>query len=71
MHDTFEQCFHDLFLFCFVDIFSLFSNESGSYVVREDMESMLSVVDGEVPIALKNCFAEVCINFTFIFSNTV
>ncbi|XP_072273184.1 ubiquitin carboxyl-terminal hydrolase 32 isoform X1 [Pyxicephalus adspersus] len=39
-------------------IFSLFSNESGSYVVREDMESMLCVVDGEVPLSLKNCFAE-------------
>ncbi|XP_018424043.1 PREDICTED: ubiquitin carboxyl-terminal hydrolase 32 [Nanorana parkeri] len=39
-------------------IFSLFSNESGSYVIREDMESMLSVVDGEVPLSLKNCFAE-------------
>ncbi|XP_068124825.1 ubiquitin carboxyl-terminal hydrolase 32 isoform X2 [Hyperolius riggenbachi] len=39
-------------------IFSLFSNESGSYVVREDMESMLGVVDGEVPLSLKKCFSE-------------
>uniref|UniRef100_A0A8C5LTF2 Ubiquitin carboxyl-terminal hydrolase 32 n=1 Tax=Leptobrachium leishanense TaxID=445787 RepID=A0A8C5LTF2_9ANUR len=39
-------------------IFSLFSNESGSCVVREEMESMLSVVDGEVPLSLKKCFAE-------------
>ncbi|KAM4701032.1 ubiquitin carboxyl-terminal hydrolase 32 [Discoglossus pictus] len=39
-------------------IFSLFSNESGSCVVREEMESMLCVVDGEVPSSLKKCFAE-------------
>ncbi|MEE6469539.1 hypothetical protein FKM82_008662 [Ascaphus truei] len=39
-------------------IFSLFSNESGSCVVREEMESMLCVVDGEVPLSLKKCFAE-------------
>ncbi|KAE8624792.1 hypothetical protein XENTR_v10006050 [Xenopus tropicalis] len=39
-------------------IFSLFSNESGSCVVREEMESMLCMVDGEVPLSLKKCFAE-------------
>ncbi|XP_069082639.1 ubiquitin carboxyl-terminal hydrolase 32 isoform X2 [Pleurodeles waltl] len=39
-------------------IFSLFSNESGSYVVREEMERMLCIVDGEVPISLKKCFSE-------------
>nr|XP_033777792.1 ubiquitin carboxyl-terminal hydrolase 32 isoform X1 [Geotrypetes seraphini] len=39
-------------------IFSLFSNESGSYVIREEMERMLSVVDGEVPLSLKKCFSE-------------
>lgn len=42
------------------DIFSLFSNESGSYVVREEMEKMLHVVDGKVPESLKKCFSEVC-----------
>lgn len=41
------------------DIFSLFSNESGSYVVREEMEKMLHVVDGKVPESLKKCFSEV------------
>ncbi|XP_019401203.1 PREDICTED: ubiquitin carboxyl-terminal hydrolase 32 isoform X2 [Crocodylus porosus] len=39
-------------------IFSLFSNESGSYVVREEMERMLHVVDGKVPDTLKKCFSE-------------
>ncbi|KAJ6653703.1 hypothetical protein lerEdw1_008829 [Lerista edwardsae] len=39
-------------------IFSLFSNESGSYVVREEMERMLQVVDGKVPETLKKCFSE-------------
>ncbi|XP_034995924.2 ubiquitin carboxyl-terminal hydrolase 32 isoform X2 [Zootoca vivipara] len=39
-------------------IFSLFSNESGSYVVREEMERMLHVVDGKVPESLKKCFSE-------------
>ncbi|XP_066492032.1 ubiquitin carboxyl-terminal hydrolase 32 isoform X3 [Tiliqua scincoides] len=39
-------------------IFSLFSNESGSYVVREEMERMLQVVDGKVPETLKKCFLE-------------
>ncbi|NXJ73350.1 UBP32 hydrolase, partial [Trogon melanurus] len=39
-------------------IFSLFSNESGSYVVREEMEKMLHVVDGKVPDSLKKCFSE-------------
>ncbi|KAJ8403888.1 hypothetical protein AAFF_G00347560 [Aldrovandia affinis] len=39
-------------------IFSLFASESGSYASREDMESMLRAVDGEVPPALRNCFTE-------------
>ncbi|XP_053131058.1 ubiquitin carboxyl-terminal hydrolase 32 isoform X2 [Hemicordylus capensis] len=39
-------------------IFSLFSNESGSYVVREEMEKMLQLVDGKVPETLKICFLE-------------
>ncbi|XP_044285771.1 ubiquitin carboxyl-terminal hydrolase 32 isoform X2 [Varanus komodoensis] len=39
-------------------IFSLFSNESGSYVVREEMERMLHMVDGKVPETLKKCFSE-------------
>ncbi|XP_012868534.1 PREDICTED: ubiquitin carboxyl-terminal hydrolase 32 [Dipodomys ordii] len=39
-------------------IFSLFSSESGSYVVREEMERMLHVVDGKVPDTLKKCFSE-------------
>ncbi|KAI1893379.1 hypothetical protein AGOR_G00123130 [Albula goreensis] len=39
-------------------IFSLFANESGSYAMREDMESMLRAVDGEVPPSLRKCFTE-------------
>ncbi|XP_016852445.2 ubiquitin carboxyl-terminal hydrolase 32 isoform X1 [Anolis carolinensis] len=39
-------------------IFSLFSNESGSYVVHEEMERMLLMVDGRVPESLKKCFSE-------------
>ncbi|NWQ62110.1 UBP32 hydrolase, partial [Neopipo cinnamomea] len=39
-------------------IFSLFSNESGSHVVRDEMEKMLHVVDGKVPESLKKCFSE-------------
>ncbi|NWS16079.1 UBP32 hydrolase, partial [Pachyramphus minor] len=39
-------------------IFSLFSNESGSYVVRDEMEKILHVVDGKVPESLKKCFSE-------------
>nr|XP_056721237.1 ubiquitin carboxyl-terminal hydrolase 32 [Euleptes europaea] len=39
-------------------IFSLFANESGSYVVREEMERMLQVVDGKVPETVKKCFSE-------------
>uniref|UniRef100_A0A8C9W4D6 Ubiquitin carboxyl-terminal hydrolase 32 n=1 Tax=Scleropages formosus TaxID=113540 RepID=A0A8C9W4D6_SCLFO len=39
-------------------IFSLFANESGSYATREDMESMLRAVDGEVPPCLRKCFTE-------------
>uniref|UniRef100_A0A6I8N0C2 ubiquitinyl hydrolase 1 n=1 Tax=Ornithorhynchus anatinus TaxID=9258 RepID=A0A6I8N0C2_ORNAN len=39
-------------------IFSLFSNESGSYVIREEMERMLHLVDGKVPDSLRRCFSE-------------
>ena len=35
-----------------------FSSESGSYVVREEMERMLHVVDGKVPDTLRKCFSE-------------
>lgn len=44
--------------FC-LDIFSLFASESGSYVIREEMERMLHVVDGKVPDTLRKCFSEV------------
>ncbi|XP_032071684.1 ubiquitin carboxyl-terminal hydrolase 32 isoform X2 [Thamnophis elegans] len=39
-------------------IFSLFSNESGSHVAREEMERMLLIVDGKIPECLKKCFLE-------------
>ncbi|XP_041092514.1 ubiquitin carboxyl-terminal hydrolase 32 isoform X1 [Polyodon spathula] len=39
-------------------IFSLFASESGNYVVREEMESRLRAVDGEVPPSLRRCFTE-------------
>ncbi|XP_056612706.1 ubiquitin carboxyl-terminal hydrolase 32 isoform X1 [Triplophysa dalaica] len=39
-------------------IFSLFASDSGTYVVREDVENMLRSVDGEVPPSLKKCFTE-------------
>ncbi|KAF4012049.1 hypothetical protein G4228_004148 [Cervus hanglu yarkandensis] len=39
-------------------IFSLFASESGSYVIREEMERMLHVVDGKVPDTLRKCFSE-------------
>ncbi|XP_063059044.1 ubiquitin carboxyl-terminal hydrolase 32-like [Engraulis encrasicolus] len=39
-------------------IFSLFSSESGSYATREDMETMLQAVDGEIPTSLHKCFTE-------------
>ncbi|XP_064206153.1 ubiquitin carboxyl-terminal hydrolase 32-like [Anguilla rostrata] len=39
-------------------IFSLFASESGSYAVREDMESTLRTMDGEVPPSLRKCFTE-------------
>ena len=45
--------------FFFLDIFSLFASESGSYVIREEMERMLHVVDGKVPDTLRKCFSEV------------
>ncbi|KAI5098892.1 ubiquitin carboxyl-terminal hydrolase 32 isoform X2 [Silurus meridionalis] len=39
-------------------IFSLFASDSGSYVVREEVESRLHAVDGEVPPSLRKCFLE-------------
>ncbi|XP_022537013.2 ubiquitin carboxyl-terminal hydrolase 32 [Astyanax mexicanus] len=39
-------------------IFSLFASESGSYATREDIESMLQAVDGEVHPSLRKCFTE-------------
>ncbi|XP_048375315.1 LOW QUALITY PROTEIN: ubiquitin carboxyl-terminal hydrolase 32-like [Sphaerodactylus townsendi] len=39
-------------------IFSLFANESGSYVCIEEMEKMLQGVDGKVPETVKKCFSE-------------
>uniref|UniRef100_A0A667IIN5 Ubiquitin carboxyl-terminal hydrolase 32 n=1 Tax=Lynx canadensis TaxID=61383 RepID=A0A667IIN5_LYNCA len=52
-------------------IFSLFASESGSYVVREEMERMLHVVDGKVPDTLRKCFSEpMCFFFPFILGDT-
>lgn len=48
-----------IYSFFFLDIFSLFASESGSYVIREEMERMLHVVDGKVPDTLRKCFSEV------------
>lgn len=48
-----------IYSFFLLDIFSLFASESGSYVVREEMERMLHVVDGKVPDTLRKCFSEV------------
>lgn len=39
-------------------IFSLFASDSGTFVVREDVENMLRSVDGEVPPSLRKCFTE-------------
>ncbi|XP_030648580.1 ubiquitin carboxyl-terminal hydrolase 32 [Chanos chanos] len=39
-------------------IFSLFANESGSYATREDMETMLQAMDGEVHPSLRKFFNE-------------
>ncbi|XP_035389949.1 ubiquitin carboxyl-terminal hydrolase 32 isoform X1 [Electrophorus electricus] len=39
-------------------IFGLFAGDSGSCVVREEAESMLRAMDGEVPPSLRKCFAE-------------
>ncbi|XP_048120493.1 LOW QUALITY PROTEIN: ubiquitin carboxyl-terminal hydrolase 32 [Alosa alosa] len=39
-------------------IFSLFASESGSHITRDDVESMLRAVDGQVPPSLRKCFAE-------------
>lgn len=41
------------------DLFSLFASESGGYAARDDMETMLRAVDGEVPPSLRKCFSEV------------
>lgn len=48
-----------IYSFFLLDIFSLFASESGSYVIREEMERMLHVVDGKVPDTLRRCFSEV------------
>ncbi|KAJ7995851.1 hypothetical protein DPEC_G00231010 [Dallia pectoralis] len=39
-------------------IFSLFASDSGSHATREDMESMLQTVDGEIPSSLRKWFSE-------------
>ncbi|XP_062328553.1 ubiquitin carboxyl-terminal hydrolase 32 isoform X2 [Osmerus eperlanus] len=39
-------------------LFSLFASESGGYAARDDMETMLRAVDGEVPPSLRKCFSE-------------
>ncbi|XP_076831887.1 ubiquitin carboxyl-terminal hydrolase 32 isoform X2 [Brachyhypopomus gauderio] len=39
-------------------IFGLFAGDSGSCVVREEVENMLRAVDGEVPPSLRKCFSE-------------
>ncbi|KAL0994176.1 hypothetical protein UPYG_G00118780 [Umbra pygmaea] len=39
-------------------IFSLFASESGNHATREEMESMLQAVDGEVPLSIRKCFSE-------------
>ncbi|XP_051534431.1 ubiquitin carboxyl-terminal hydrolase 32-like isoform X1 [Myxocyprinus asiaticus] len=39
-------------------IFSLFASDSGTYIVRDDVENMLRSVDGEVPPSLRKCFTE-------------
>uniref|UniRef100_A0A4W5K153 Ubiquitin carboxyl-terminal hydrolase 32 n=1 Tax=Hucho hucho TaxID=62062 RepID=A0A4W5K153_9TELE len=39
-------------------IFSLFASDSGNHATREDMESMLQTVDGEIPLSLRKCFSE-------------
>lgn len=56
----------NLFFFL-LDIFSLFSSESGSYVVREEMERMLHVVDGKVPDTIRKCFSEVYLKIYILF----
>uniref|UniRef100_A0A8C8H0S9 ubiquitinyl hydrolase 1 n=1 Tax=Oncorhynchus tshawytscha TaxID=74940 RepID=A0A8C8H0S9_ONCTS len=39
-------------------IFSLFASDLGNHATREDMESMLQTVDGEIPLSLRKCFSE-------------
>uniref|UniRef100_A0A8C7MPA9 Ubiquitin carboxyl-terminal hydrolase 32 n=1 Tax=Oncorhynchus kisutch TaxID=8019 RepID=A0A8C7MPA9_ONCKI len=39
-------------------IFSLFASDLGNHATREDMESMLQSVDGEIPLSLRKCFSE-------------
>lgn len=62
---TLGNCGINKFIFL-LDIFSLFASESGSYVVREEMERMLHVVDGKVPDTLRKCFSEVYLDLHFI-----
>ncbi|CAN9511197.1 unnamed protein product [Ophioblennius macclurei] len=39
-------------------LFSLFASDLGGYAAREDIEAVLQVLDGEVPVAIKKCFSE-------------
>uniref|UniRef100_A0A3B4BB10 Ubiquitin carboxyl-terminal hydrolase 32 n=1 Tax=Periophthalmus magnuspinnatus TaxID=409849 RepID=A0A3B4BB10_9GOBI len=39
-------------------LFSLFASDPSGYASREDMEDVLQALDGEVPLALRQCFLE-------------
>ncbi|KAM9852934.1 ubiquitin carboxyl-terminal hydrolase 32 [Aulostomus maculatus] len=39
-------------------LFSLFASDLGGYAAREDIEAVLQVLDGEVPVSLLKCFSE-------------
>ncbi|XP_055004073.1 ubiquitin carboxyl-terminal hydrolase 32 isoform X2 [Boleophthalmus pectinirostris] len=39
-------------------LFSLFASDPSGYASREDMETVLQALDGEVPLALRQCFLE-------------
>ncbi|XP_029963894.1 ubiquitin carboxyl-terminal hydrolase 32 isoform X2 [Salarias fasciatus] len=39
-------------------LFSLFASDLGGYAAREDIEAVLQVLDGEVPVSIKKCFTE-------------
>uniref|UniRef100_A0AAV2J1G7 Ubiquitin carboxyl-terminal hydrolase 32 n=1 Tax=Knipowitschia caucasica TaxID=637954 RepID=A0AAV2J1G7_KNICA len=39
-------------------LFSLFASDPSGYASREDMEAVLQALDGEVPLALRQCFSE-------------